>query len=324
MPEPDLLPLPPGGAAPDRLFWLEPETRVRLRAALWQADDPIGHVIFLSGRTEYLEKIAIPAAVFGELGYSVLSLDWRGQGLSSRQAEPSMKGHVGSFDEFQRDLDALLASEAAAGLTGPRLFVCHSMGGCIGIHALSRPEIAKDVQAAIFSAPMLGIRMSAPMRIAAWLTMRIGNLLGKSTSWPPFGDVSTPYVLTADAADNVLTQDKGVFDWMAETARAHPEAMIAMPTHGWFSASGKAIRAARTLDAPDMPVLFLLGLDEMVVDADAVRAHAARTGSCLATVQNGKHELLIEAEPIRHLAWKAITSFLDGNDLPQRNLDVSE
>ncbi|MEM7687340.1 MAG: alpha/beta fold hydrolase [Paracoccaceae bacterium] len=318
MAAPDHLPLPPSGAAPDRVFWLEPEAGIRLRAALWQADEALGHVIFLTGRTEYLEKASIPAAEFVRRGFSVLSLDWRGQGLSSRQADPGLKGHVGDFKEFQRDLDALLSSDAAEALTGPRLLVCHSMGGCIGLHALNRPDIAKTVRAAIFCAPMLGIHMSTPMRIAACLTMRIGMALGKDQSWPPFGDVDTPYVLTADATDNVLTQDADVFNWMVETARTHPESAIAVPTLGWFAASDHAIRAARSFDAPDLPMMFMVGRQEEVVDADAVRNHAERTGSRLANIEDGKHELLIEAPKIRRLAWTAIDNFLDGNTLPRR------
>ena len=44
-------------------------------------------------------------------GLSVVSLDWRGQGLSDRLVEPRLKGHVGDFAEFQRDLDTLLTGE---------------------------------------------------------------------------------------------------------------------------------------------------------------------------------------------------------------------
>ena len=181
----DRLPLPEDWLAPDDVWWIEPEAGVRLRAGLWRAEDPLGHVIFLTGRTEYLEKVALPAERFVARGYSVITLDWRGQGLSSRHAEPGLKGHVDDFAEFQTDLDALLVTDQAMTLTGARVLVAHSMGGGIAAHAMARPSIAKTLDAAILSAPMLGISMSPFARIAAWVTMKIGIALGHSKSWPP-------------------------------------------------------------------------------------------------------------------------------------------
>lgn len=313
----DRLPLPDYWLVPDDVWWIEPEAGIRLRAGLWRAEDPLGHVIFLTGRTEYLEKVALPAEQFVARGYSVITLDWRGQGLSSRQAEPGLKGHVDDYIEFQTDLDALLTTDQARALTGARVLVAHSMGGGIATHAMARPSIAKTLDAAILSAPMLGISMSPVARIAAWVTMKIGIALGYSKSWPPLGDVSTPYVLT-EPEDSVLTSDERVLDWMIEIARTRPESSIASPTLGWYRAATAAMKKASGLPPPGMPVLCLLGENERVVDQASVVAGAARMNAKLVRIDAAQHEVLIENASIREAVWRAIDAFFEANQLPRR------
>lgn len=314
----DRLPLPNDWLAPDEIWWIEPEPGIRLRAGLWHAQDALGHVVFLTGRTEYLEKVALPAEQFVARGFSVITLDWRGQGLSSRQAEPGMKGHVGDFSEFQMDLDALLATDQARALTGKRVLAGHSMGGCIATHAMARPQVLETLDAAVLSAPMLGIAMTPVMRAAAWLTMKIGIALGHAKSWPPFGDVKTPYVLT-ELEDNVLTSDQTVLDWMVDVARTRPESAIASPTLGWYSAAADAMKQASAFPAPNLPVLCLLGENERVVDKAAVRAGAARMDAKMVRLEAAQHEVLIENPGIRETVWRAVDSFFDANGLPRRD-----
>ncbi|MEM7422833.1 MAG: alpha/beta hydrolase [Pseudomonadota bacterium] len=315
-PAPDgpLLTLPPGGRLPDRCFWLETPDRMNLRAAIWHAPDPAGHVLFLTGRTEFVEKVAIPAEELVLRGYSVVSLDWRGQGLSSRLLPDPLKGHIDRFDAFQVDLDTLLGSADVASLPGPRVLIAHSMGGCIAAHALQRPEIASGISATILSAPMFGIRMASAMRAAAGATALIARFLGKLDRWPPFGDQATPYVLSGDAK-NVLTGDPQVWEWMGNFARDHPEATIAGPTIGWYQAASRAMDALETARPPDHPVLTLLGSDEMVVDPDRIRTRAASLSSKIVEIGVGRHELLIDAEAPRKAAWLAIDDFLRSSGL---------
>lgn len=312
MPAPPFHSLAPGARAPDGLWWIGGGPR--LRAAVWHADAPRGHVILLTGRTEFLEKAAIPAAAFVRRGLSVVSLDWRGQGLSDRLADPREKGHVGDFSEFQDDLDRFLASPEVAGLIGPRLLVGHSMGGAIGRAAMARPAVATTVSAAILSAPMLGIALNPAMRMVAWATIKIGLALGKTEAWPPFGDSATTYVLAEKNPEtNVLTADDAVWDWMVETAQKHPDLSLGMPTLGWFAASAREMARLKRLPPAPCPTLCLLGSDEAVVDARAVRSGARKMGAAFRELPGGRHELLIEAHPIRAQAWTEIDAFLAQN-----------
>lgn len=312
--DPAFGPSGPGGLAPDDVWWLRARDGLRLRAALWQADAPRGHAIFLTGRTEFLEKITVPAAELVRRGWSVASLDWRGQGLSDRQTDNRLKGHVNHFADFQMDLDAFLADPKVAALPGPRVLMAHSMGGAIGCAALARPELAQGFQAAVLSAPMLGIRMVASISAAAWLTMRIGTALGKAKAWPPFGDVATPYILS-EPSDNLLTADPAIWGWLGECLRADPDLALAMPTIGWFGAAFGEMKRLSTLGPAPCPTLILLGEHERVVDPAAVRTGAARLGADLAEIPGAQHELLIERGDMRALAWTEIDGFLARNEL---------
>ena len=90
-----------------RSVWLIPGG-VRIRVTSWSAGDK-GTVVLLPGRTECIEKYGRAAGDLLARGYSVITIDWRGQGLADRALTDPMKGHVNDFAEYQADLDALMA-----------------------------------------------------------------------------------------------------------------------------------------------------------------------------------------------------------------------
>lgn len=316
------LSLAPLAIRPDRIWWTRAHDGVRVRAALWHAPEASGHVVLLSGRTEYLEKTAIPAAQFVQRGLSVVSLDWRGQGLSDRQAEPSLKGHIGDFTEFQHDLDAVLADSDVAGLPGKRLLAGHSMGGAISAAVLMRPDLAPTFSAAILSAPMFGIEMNPAMRMAAWLTAKIGLAIGRADAWPPLGDSASPYV-TTEFEGNLLTGDRAVWDWMREMVVQHPEIALGAPTLGWFSAASREMRRLGRAGPAPCPMLCLVGSKEKVVDGAAVKRAAERLGADCVEVHDAAHEAWVERAAVRDVAWSAMDNFLSRHSLLARKVPSS-
>jgi len=301
--------LPPGGRAPDRVWWLETADAVRLRAALWRAERPVGHAILLSGRTEFIEKTSLTAAGLVARRLSAVSVDWRGQGLSDRLVEPPAKGHVGDFAEFQVDLDALLADPETVDLPGPRVMVAHSMGALVGVAALARPEAAAGVRAAILSAPLFGLNLPWWLRILFRAAILTARLLRQGERWPPFGRVATTYALT-EPGKNVLTTDPGTWAWLRENARANPQLTIATPTLAWFDAMERETARVRRLPPPPCRCLCLLGGDERVVQPRAIRDWCAAAGARLAEVPGARHEPFAEAPPLRAMAWAAVDEFL--------------
>jgi len=119
-------------------------------------------VLLLNGRTEFIEKYLEPVQELQRRGFAVWSLDWRGQGLSSRLLPNLLPGHAVSFGDHLDDLDLLLDRLVLPGLGGqakggpPLVLLAHSMGGHLGARLLARrPGLFAR---AILSAPMMDFR----------------------------------------------------------------------------------------------------------------------------------------------------------------------
>lgn len=288
-----------------RAFWLRSGRR-RIRAAVWEGAGR-GTVLIFGGRTEYIEKYGRVVAALVGRGFAVATLDWRGQGLSDRALPEPLKGHVGDFSAYQRDVEAFMAAVAAA--PGPRVLLCHSMGGCIGTRALLDERVAPA--AAIFSAPMLGIAMAPPLRLFAELAVAAAERFGFLSAFAPAPGARKPYALHQPFRGNVLTSDEAHYLWFRRQIEAEPRFALAGPTLGWLGAALAETAALAAAPAPDLPTLTFLGSEEAVVSAAAVRAQAARAADCrLVELDGARHETLLEAPAIRARLWEEIDGFL--------------
>ncbi|MEM8792402.1 MAG: alpha/beta hydrolase [Pseudomonadota bacterium] len=303
--------LPPGAIPWDDGFEVVTSDGKTLRAAIWEGEAR-GTVLLLSGRTEFLEKMAVPAAALVSRGFTVVSFDWRGQGLSERLAEPPIMGHVEKFTDYHLDLKALLSAPQVARLGDISLMLAHSMGGAIGLGALHR-GIVKP-RAVVFSAPMLGFEMSETLRIAGYVTTKIAGLLGKLDKRPPFGDVDKPYVFEGYEG-NVLTSDREIFDWMVKALKEEPRLQLAMPSIRWLDEATDEMEWLAQQEKLDIPVAFVDGTEEAVVDRNAIAAAVKRLDAEMFSIEGARHEVLIESEPLRNRAWALIDDFLERNGI---------
>lgn len=279
-----------------------------LQAMVAVPDRARGHVLLLQGRTEFLEKYAGVAAALLSRGLAVAAVDWRGQGGSDRLLADPMIGHVDRFESFHDDLDALVGHPAVAALPGPRLMLAHSMGGCVGLGWL-HARGGGGVQAAIFSAPMLGLAIRPPLGWIAPGLARVLCLLGRRTGYAPGGGPQ-PYAL-GPFEGNLLTGDAAAFQALGDWLRQHPRAGLGGPSIGWVDAAYRAMRALRARPVP-VPSLFLLGTAEAVVDPSAIRRAGAAPGASLVLVEGARHECFIETPERQAVVWRAIDGFLAG------------
>lgn len=271
---------PPGG----RAVWLRASDGVQIRAAVWGKGDK-GTVLLFPGRTEYIEKYGRAAADLQARGFTTLVVDWRGQGLAQRAYADRMVGHVDDFDEYQRDVDALLAFATAQGLPRPFHLLCHSMGGCIGLRSLTR---GLPLASAVFSAPMWGISMAAWMRPVAHVIGRLAGPFGQAHRYAP-GTGGQTYVLSAPFQGNVLTTDQGMWDYMRRQVSAHPDLALGGPSLGWLGAALRECGALAALPAPSTPAITALGTAEKVVDVAPIHLRMAGWA-------NGRLDLYVAAE----------------------------
>lgn len=286
--------------------WAVTSDGKRIRLATWPGGNR-GTCILLNGRAEFVEKYAPVAKQLADLGFSSLSLDWRGQGLSTRDVADT--GDVAEFTDYQRDLAAALAHPAATALPkGPRIILAHSMGGCIVLRALLE---GLKADAVIFSAPMWGVRLAPSLSglvgPVANATMALG--MG-SLRLPGTGDA--PYTMTHPFSGNCLTSDAESYLGHRAQLTACPPLRVGGPSFRWIGLSLKECAVLRDKANPDLPILTLFGTDESVVDSVAIHARMAKPGNThLTEIPAARHEVLFETPDLRKRAWSSITTFLD-------------
>ncbi len=292
-----------------RLIAFEGAGRVGLRALIAPPAKDVparGSVILSPGRTEFIEKYF---EVIGELqarGFHVACIDHRGQGLSERALENPQKGHVTTFADFALDLETLVTTYADD-LPTPRVLLCHSMGGTIGLTILARGKLA--FEAAAFSAPMWGIK-----GVGMGLRRVISTLarLGFSAQFAP-GVEKDGEPLSFE--NNVFTHDADRYQRYLDLLAAEPLFKLAGPTFGWAGAAHAAfVQFEKTgaLEAIKTPILVASAGQEDLISNQAIGAFAERLPHCdHVHIAGAFHEILMETNALRDQFWAAFDTLTD-------------
>lgn len=303
---------PEGGIA----HWVTASDGIKTRVAHWVpaqkgARDALkGTVLIFPGRTEYIEKYGPAAADFLARGYASVAIDWRGQGIADRTSENPLLGDVVDFKDYQKDVAALMAHLSTLDLPQPYYLAAHSMGGCIGLSAVNE---GLPVKAAIFSAPMWGILMSPPMRPIAWAISSLSRVLGFETAVAP-GQSSENYLVRVGFAENTLTSDRDMFDFMKGQLAAHPELALGGPTLRWLNESLREMRELAQMPSPTLPCTTFLGSDEAIVEPSAIKSRMPTwTNGTLHMLAGGRHETMMETPKIRAEVFDAATALFDAH-----------
>ena len=283
----DVADAPKGG----RAYWATTSDGIRIRYAVW--DGPKGYALIYPGRTEYIEKYGQVICKLAERGIGCVTLDWRNQGLSDRQAKT---GHVLDYSEYQRDIECVLDR---VDIGTPHL-LSHSMGGLIALRSLQKKM---PVKSAVFSAPMWGMGLPYPIRSTVKALAVGAKMLGFGTS-KVIGTQRGSYIQNADPMDNSLVSDPRGAKWIQRQLNTHPELALGGPSWAWLNASHREINDLKSFPLPDCPTITFLGSDETVVNPQATRDRASGTGNGKLVIVNGaKHEVFMEAPQIQGVLW---------------------
>jgi len=291
----------PGAPAPKvgAAEWFTGAGGAKLRAALFPAAKPIGSVVISSGRTEFIEKYLEVCAELVDRGYTVLIHDWRGQGLSQRLLPEPLMGHAAGYADFVADHAALLETFETR-LPKPWFSLSHSMGGCLSMLVLAHGETRYS--AAIFSAPMLGIKGFKP-----WLGRMIGGTmttLGLSNSYG-LGGAADPFTATFES--DILTHDRTRYDRSRAYILADRDLALGAPTWGWIKSAFESVHWLHT--APDVtriktPITIVGAAEEKLVDNEGQKIVAGRIpGARYLEIAGAYHEILMETDDIRAQFW---------------------
>lgn len=291
-------PFPPGAAA----AWYAGAGGLPMRAAFIPAAKAIGSVVLSPGRTEPIEKYV---EVVGELvarGYDVLAHDWRGQGRSSRLLPDRLPGHAEGFDDFIEDFRHLIAAYHER-LIHPRIAMGHSMGGCLTLTALAKG--VGDFDAAILSAPMLGINTGSTPTWAARLSARLMGLTGRGSAYV-LGGATDPF--SATFTGDRLTHDPVRYARTRAQILADRDLALGNVTWGWLDSAFKAVdwlRKAPETTRIRIPLVVLgAGEDTLVPNAEIKATTARVPGARYVEVEGAYHEILMETDALRAPFWR--------------------
>lgn len=285
----DLAEGPERGAA----YWLKTSDGQRIRIGVWPAVEPRGTFLMFPGRTEYIEKYGRFAKEITAAGLTMLAVDWRGQGLADRPAHRRDMGYVLNFDEYARDVDAVVGGAEALGLPKPWYMLGHSMGGAIGLRALHN---GLDVESAVFSAPMWGIVLSPASRAFAALLSRLSGRFGLDKRFTPTTGPAAPMAFK----DNPLTHDRETFEYFERQTKERPELALGGPSIRWFVEALAETAELMAIPAPKVPAICFLGSRETIVDPLRIHRRMANwPEGKLVVIDGARHEVLMEKPEYR-------------------------
>jgi len=279
--------------------------RVRVLTAPAQDGPARGTIIVAPGRTEFIEKYF---EVIGELqsrGFAVFCIDWRGQGLSGREVDNSLKGHFGSFDDPVNDLATALKLYADR-LPRPHIALAHSMGGAIVLRALWTRRVELD--AAAFTAPMWGI---AGLGKTTTSVIRFLAAVGAGGQFAP--SVKQRWA-PEPFKRNPVTHDEVRHARCQNLIAQEPRLALAGPTNGWIAAAADTIDAflkPGALAHVRIPILVASAGQEALVDNASQRRVAEQLPNAkYITIEGAKHEILMERDELRVQFWTAFDEFI--------------
>lgn len=283
-----------------------------------------GSILYLNGRTEFIEKTAEAYAILCRSGFDLWTFDWRGQGLSTRPLADPEKGHVTDYQCYLDDLHQLITD--VTDLTerqGKTIMLAHSMGGHIGLRYLHDHPGLFD--AAVFSAPMFDISVNtAPLRWMNATIIRLGYGEHYALGTRPFRFV---YNAPDDPSDNgriddyralserfkILTHDAGRFMEIQRLIRDNRALALGGPTSDWLDATFRSINltlAKGYAETIETPVLIIGGGQDKVVVTKRQETMARRLPNGeFRCFDQAAHELLVECDDVRLAFFEAFAAF---------------
>lgn len=295
---------PPEGAEE---HWFEGRGGVRVRVLTAPAAGAArGSILVAPGRTEFIEKYFEVLREAQARGFAVFCIDWRGQGLSGREAPNPLKGHFASFDDPVNDLATALRLLADK-LPRPHIALAHSMGGAIILRALQTRRI--ELEGAAFSAPMWGIASLGKM---AKRYVRFMNSLGLGAMFAPGVEQKWK---RESFKRNPVTNDRERHARGQALLEAEPRLAITGPTIGWVAAAAdtcEAFSQPSGLAHLRMPILVATAEQELLVDnASHGQVSDMLPDHTHINIGAAKHEILMERDEVRAQFWAAFDTLAD-------------
>jgi lysophospholipase len=287
---------------------------ISIRYARWDttAEHRLGTVCLFQGRTEFIEKYFETITDLRRRGFAVATMDWRGQGGSSRLLKNPMKGHVENFADYDADVISFMTGIVLPDCPPPYFCLAHSMGG----HVVLRLTQTKSCwwERMVLCSPMIGFAGRRPRNRMSAVAAEIATFFGLGDAFIPHSGDYVPYTAPFDA--NVLTSDRLRYERARDMVRAAPHLSIGAPTFGWFTAAASSMRQINSPEFQEnvrVPVLLIAAGNDKIVSTLAAERFASQIKNCRHLVLAGsRHEILQERDQLREQFWAAFDAYIPG------------
>lgn len=247
------------------------------------------YILLLPGLGEPLELFDDIAKHLNRAGYSVVIMDWRGQGGSTRATQVYSLCHVSSFDHYLRDLKAVLSHLPGSSRI---IILANSMGGHLALRYLADGQIDARLAGLILVAPMIDIKTQKYPRMLArlisWIACNAGYAEHFVWGYKPF-----------ESKGCCETQDKGREHCKKECSifTRNPNLAIGGPSFAWLEASFQSIehmKTSETLLQLSLPILIISAKDDYLVQNEVQKGFCKALRHCSLLEYDSSHAIMIE------------------------------
>jgi acylglycerol lipase len=211
---------------------------------------PKAAILLLHGWFDHAGRWGDAAERLRDAGYGVYLLDQRGHGRSGGR-----RGYLSRFSQLLGDLQAFRRAVSRRHTETRQVLLAHSFGGLVALRYLET-QPSDPIAAAVVASPWLALATPPP----AWKLLA-GRVL--SDLWP-----TLPMPAGLDAA--LLSRDPAV----NAAYESDPVVHHVMTPGAWREIQWAQRVVAADGDRIDVPLLFLLGGEDRIVDAHRARAFA--------------------------------------------------
>jgi len=266
-----------------------------------------GSILLLNGRREFMEKYTETIGELIERGFDVYSMDWRGQGLSTRMLADRHKGFIEDFDVYLNDLKLFVSNRVIPNAIGPVMILAHSMGGHMALRFIhDHPGMADRM---VLTAPMIDIFGSSLTRWGARFISRAANKAGFNRTYVFGSGIDTDEKFEG----NNLTSDPVRFMATAKKIEENPDLALGGVTFGWVSAALKSIdilRNPRFAEQIGTPILMISAGEDRIVSNTAQKKICSLLPNCrFMEIPGARHEILVETDAVRSVFWHEFDRF---------------
>jgi len=286
---------------------------VSIRHGIWDcgAKKKKGSILLLCGRKEFMEKYGETIDELKQRQFDVYSMDWRGQGLSTRLLSNRHKGHINNFSEYLEDLNYFINNIVKPVAVSPFIVLAHSMGGHIALRYLH--DYPRVVDRAVLTSPMIDIMVPPFPKWIIKFAARFASKIGCSSSYSAgSGDYSYQNI---KFEGNALTSDPVRFMDEHKIIAENPDLALGGVTYGWLAAAFDSINLllSRGYAEKITSQVFIIsaGMDSIVSEA-AQKAICSRMRKCrFVSIPGSYHEILKERDEFRKAFWKEFDTFVN-------------